>query len=252
MGFISLNNIFSARVNWQKSTLVNFKIDGQVDIWQVNVSENLHLINNFLAVLSPDEILRANRYLRRKDRDRFVISRGALRHILAGYLVVQPAEIRFELESNKKPFVVYPAEKILKYNLSDSEDYVLIAVAGSAVGIDIEYIKPKFYYDSILPLNFNQREVDYIQQEDSSFRFFTLWTRKEAILKATGIGLTDHLKQIPSLDGKFTVDGDLLATGNDWQLMSFVSAPDYIATIAVDPKIKAYNFYGFNSGEFFN
>ena len=83
-----------------------------------------------------------------------------------------------------KPYM--PGAEV-QYNLSDSGDRILIAVSRQAVGIDVEYVKPKFYYDTILPLNFTQEEIDFISGGDSSNRFFMLWTRKEAILKATGI-----------------------------------------------------------------
>jgi 4'-phosphopantetheinyl transferase len=251
MTAINLNINFVDHVNWQSANLCGFGINGQVDIWKVSVIANLSSLNDFISVLSPDEILRANRYLRREDRDRFAISRGVLRYILSKYLAIQPEVIRFEFGSNKKPFVTFPAEYILHYNLSDSEDSILIAFAASPVGIDVEYIKPKFYYDSILPLNFSRPEIDYINGEDQLQRFFMLWTRKEAILKATGIGLTDHLKLIPALAGKYTIDGDLLATETHWHLTSFISSPDYIATIAAGPRINTYNFYEFNFEESF-
>lgn len=247
MKVVTLDISFADVMGWQGFAQCHFRLNEQADIWRINVSENLHLLKSFAAVLHSDEMARASRYLRKEDHDRFIISRASLRYILSKYIHIKPDEIIFELEPNRKPYI---AGHPIHYNLSDSGEQVLIAISGTPVGVDVEYIKPKFYYDSILSLNFNQPEIDFISEADSSRRFFTLWTRKEAILKATGIGLTDHLKQIPSLDGKHFLDGAIISTAENWRLSSFLTAEDYMATIATYTTVNTYNLYNFNHQEF--
>lgn len=246
MSQITLNISFIDRFIWQRSVNCNFRPGNTVDIWHIDVPSNIHLLKSVTRVLNPDEVVRANRYLRKEDHDRFIISRASLRHVLSKYINKQPETIVFELEPNRKPYI---SDINFHYNLSDSADQILIAISSKPVGMDVEYIKPKFYYDTILPLNFNQAEIDFINEVDSLHRFFMLWTRKEAILKATGIGLTDHLKQIPSLNGQHHIDGDLISTRNNWKLWSFMSAGNYIATVAADISIITHNFYEFNFEE---
>lgn len=247
VGAIILDISFADATEWQVSAQCLFLLNEQADIWCINVTENLHLLKSFAAVLHPDEVARANRYLRKEDHDRFIISRGSLRYILSKYIHARPDKLVFQLEPNRKPYI---AENPVYYNLSDSGGQVLIVVSNTPVGIDVEYIKPKFYYDSILPLNFNQAEIDFISESDSSHRFFILWTRKEAILKATGIGLTDHLKEIPALDGKHILDGNIISTTGNWSLWSFLTSEDYIATVATGNTAGTYNLYNFNHQEF--
>ncbi len=247
MGQVNIDISFLDTVSWQTASKCNFRIDESADVWLIKVSEYLSLLRTYAAFLQPDEMARANRYLRKEDHDRFIISRASLRLILSKYNGQQPEAITFGFEQNRKPYI---QGSNIQYNLSDSGDQVLIAVSWQPVGIDVEYIKPAFLYNTILPLNFNQSEIDFINEADSSNRFFTLWTRKEAILKATGIGLTDHLKQIPALEGCYDMDGSLIATQNNWKLWSFMTDNDHMATLAVNPAVTSHNFYKFNPEEF--
>ena len=245
MSAITLDISFIDRPEWLFADRYITFDENKTDVWRITVSDHLHLLNTFTTVLHADEIARAKRYLRKEDHDRFIISRASLRHILSKYIDEQPTSITFEYEPNRKPYVPGAA---IHYNLSDSGNQILVAIGRFPVGIDVEYIKPHFHYDTILPLNFNPLEIDFINETDSSPRFFMLWTRKEAILKATGIGLTDHLKQIPSLNGLHTMDGEFISTKNNWKLQSFFVNEDYIATVATGRNSISYNFYEFNHG----
>jgi 4'-phosphopantetheinyl transferase len=122
----------------------------------------------------------------------------------------------------------------------------LIAVAKSEIGIDVEYIKPGFDYDGIIRSNFNGQEIAYIKAENNLARFFKLWTRKEAILKATGTGITEHLKAITALDGPQQIEGDLLNSKISWNISSFDLGENYPATIAANTAVEKYRFYNLN------
>lgn len=246
MNIIIQNNQYIGPVIWGRAELCDFNMNDGVDIWKINVSSHLQYINDLLGILEPAEIMRADKYYKEADRNRFIISRGSLRIILSRYLKQPAAAIRFKFMANNKPYINYPAAAELHFNLSDSADNVIIAVAKSHVGIDIEFIKPGFRYHDILNSNFSIPEANYINRHDSLKRFFLLWTRKEAILKATGIGLTDHLKLIPSLDGEHLMDGDLLSTTANWQLSSFDPCEGYIATIASDIGISDFRYWDFS------
>ena len=242
MSLITVNNQFLNNIIWEKAELCDFKISDQVDIWRVNISSNLQHINVLLKVLNSEEVKRSDKYFSKGDRNKYIIRRGALRYILAQYLQQPAANIVFKLTENGKPVIDQPCGTQINFNLSDSADWVLIAIAKSAVGIDVELMKPNFSYEDILHLNFSEEEVYYIKQQDSLKRFFLLWTRKEAILKATGIGLTDHLLHIPSLEGLNQVDGNLILTQTNWQLNSFEIRNDYVATVAASPSVKSFIF----------
>jgi len=55
---------------------------------------------------------------------------------------------------------------------------------------------------SILPTIFSDLEQDFVRNSSNPIEaFFLLWTRKESLLKASGIGITDNLVNVPSLNG---------------------------------------------------
>jgi len=245
MSLISLNNKNIDPIIWEDGALCDHDPDTHIHIWQINIDEHLPQVDKLHNVLTPDEIVRANKYLRATDRDKFIVSRSSLRYILARYLKCEPATVNFKLTTNNKPQIGNHYTPQLHFNLSDSADKVLIAVAATPIGIDIELIKPQFSYHDILNNNFSFPEADFIRENDDLRRFFLLWTRKEAILKATGIGLTDHLKHIISLDGEHVMEGGLLSTANNWQLSSFGVGSDYIATVATHMLKNNFRFFNF-------
>src|SRR5216684_613163 len=83
-----------------------------------------------LALLSHEEIHRADRFHFARDRRRFVVARTALRQILSGYLNCGPAELRFEYAAHGKPGPSYPVTDV-PVTPSMSEDVtILVVVSG--------------------------------------------------------------------------------------------------------------------------
>src|ERR1700754_2404329 len=223
---------FQDDIIWQNGCNCDYQLtDNHVDVWRIKISTNLEFIDNFFKVLMYDEILRANRYVQKKDRLRFVISRGALRYLLSQYTKLPAAAIKFVISTNKKPSVL---QQNLKYNVSHSGDWVLIAISNSEVGVDTEEMDPMFSYKEILADNFNKDEINYIAHQDSINSFFLLWTRKEALTKATAIGLDDNLKYIPSLNGDHEINSSLLSSSKNWHLNSFKPDEQNMASVATE------------------
>jgi 4'-phosphopantetheinyl transferase len=232
MCLIKVHIKFQDDINWQKGGDCDYTLkEGQVDVWRIRISSNLVYIDDFFKVLLPDEIIRANRYVQKKDKLRFVVSRGALRCLLSKYTNQPATAIKFVISANKKPYI---HQQNLKYNVSHSGDWVLIAISNTEVGIDTEEIDLSFSYKEILADNFSKDEINYIAHQDSVNSFFLLWTRKEALTKATAIGLDDNLKLIPSLNGDHELAGDVLASNDNWKLNSFKPDENNMASLATE------------------
>jgi 4'-phosphopantetheinyl transferase len=244
MGSIQIENHCSVPVKWGKNDNSDFNVSNKIDLWRININSNLFFIDNALLVLNLDEIERANRYYQAKDRNRFAISRAALRIILGKYLGISPASVTFGLDFNKKPFIVNTEKSALRYNLSHSGDWVLIAVSSSEVGVDVEFIKQSFQYQEVIKDYFIADEIDYINQNSSLERFFLLWTRKEAFVKATGKGLDNDLRTIPSLDG--THAEDKISIVQNWYINSFKLNEHYIASLAGNHIINNVRYTSFD------
>ncbi len=157
----------------------------------------LHLFSTDLApariaelelLLSPDEIARAGRFQFEADRAGYVASRGTLRIILAGYLGRPPQSIPLTHEVLGKPVIRFAESHGLCFNLSRARDLCLVAVTeGVEVGVDVETLRPLDDALTIAKNRFTPAEAAAIDSPES---FFALWTRKEAVSKCLGWGLT--------------------------------------------------------------
>jgi 4'-phosphopantetheinyl transferase len=155
-----------------------------------------------LALLAADEQERAARFVRARDRRRFVRCRAALREILGGLLGESPGSLRFRARGQGKPELHCGAAgdgqsdcpPPLRFNVSHSSELALIAVCrGRELGVDLERIRPIGEAERIVASFFSpseQAEFAAIAPEDRALAFLRGWTRKEAILKGHGSGLS--------------------------------------------------------------
>jgi 4'-phosphopantetheinyl transferase len=233
MGMINVEIRYLDTVEWQQNVKPDVTIDANVDVWRIKIANHLTLIGQLIKLLFPDEVKRAERYYQEKDRQRFIVSRAALRIILGQYLDQKPEDIRFEIGPNKKPFVKTIGAAI-NYNVSHSDEWVTIAVSKIAVGIDTEKIDRLFSYKEILTDNFSEEEISFINQNNPVEKFFLLWTRKEAITKLTSQGLDERLKAIPSLNGNHLVNNDIVNSSKGIKLVSFRLDNNNLATLAYE------------------
>lgn len=139
----------------------------------------------------PERMERARRCLRTDDRLR-CLGASAL---LSGVLGIREEDLRYSAYG--KPYV--PDMK-LRFNLSHSGNYVLLATDGEEIGADIERI------DSVRLRLAERVSVPEEQawMRDDPLRFFALWTMKESVMKQCGLGLTlrpDTFSVLPLLRG---------------------------------------------------
>lgn len=183
------------------------------------------------AVLTEPELARAGRYRQATDQQRFLIARTALR-LLLGRLTQQPAAaVQLAASATHKPYVVgWPA---LHFSLAHTREWVLLALAGSAVGIDVEEINPSFEFAEVLQVSFNPHDsAAIISAPDPARLFYQAWTRKEALVKATGQGIDDNFPQLPSLPGRYQLAGPL---GSAWRVSGFEVAGQHVGALAYQP-----------------
>ena len=151
-------------------------------------------------LLSDDEKQRVARYRFDKHRHRFICGRGSIREILADRAKCQPQSIRFEVNEFGKPSIHEPGfSSHIQFNASSSEMLGAIAISTShSLGFDIEQIKPDKgqEFELIVKNEFTSDEYKWYEKQTFAKRdkaFYTLWTCKEAYLKALGIGLNGGL-----------------------------------------------------------
>jgi 4'-phosphopantetheinyl transferase len=156
-------------------------------VWRVRVDS----FNPREDILSPDEREHAAKFHFDKDRNRYIVSHASLRETLARYLRAEPKELKFSVNEYGKPFL---PEHDLGFNLSHSGEYALIAVTrGRNIGVDVEQIRADVEIEKLASRYFSPREVSELMAlppERRIIAFYNCWTRKEAYIKAQGMGLS--------------------------------------------------------------
>ncbi len=149
---------------------------------------------HFLSLLDQEELARAERFRFAKDRERFIVGHGLLRELLGRYLHRSPKDLVLLRGEFGKPYL---AGDPLHFNLSDTKDAVLVALADQPIGADIETMNRNTDHERVAEHYFTKPEVESIMHaQDGKRRFLELWTRKEAVLKACGVGLMDDLHSL--------------------------------------------------------
>ena len=134
------------------------------------------------------------------DRRHFAAARGILRIVLGRYLKIPPGDARFGYGPRGKPFVSAPATEV-RFNLSHSHGRAMFVFArGREVGVDLEAgARLKDDWPGLARRVFSTREqaeLAALPEEQRRGAFLNGWTRKEAYLKATGLGIVDGLQAI--------------------------------------------------------
>ena len=143
-------------------------------------------------VLSEDERRRAQRYAFLRDRVRFIAARSFLRRTLGRHRGVDPASLRFAYGLRGRPEL--EGAPALQFNLSYSGDQALLAVSRDGpLGVDVEARRPLPDLEGLASQVMDPVELRAFHahpEQDRSAAFFALWTRKEAALKAMGVGFS--------------------------------------------------------------
>jgi 4'-phosphopantetheinyl transferase len=177
--------------SWSKAPEIPTLRFGDVHLWRAPLTDYSR-ISECLNVLSHQEIIRAEKFVFEKDRREFVISHGAVRMVLSRYCGITPEELEFAAGSNGKPQLVQQFTDF-RFNLSHTDGLALIALTrGHDVGVDVERVNKSMSFQDIAEHYFEPCELWDLRiapPDERVTRFFEVWTRKEAALKATGDGL---------------------------------------------------------------
>ena len=156
---------------------------------------NDHSISeNHLNALTPAEREKVAKFRKTSDAELFIAARIFPKLILQFY-----TRSKFKIiadEQNKPQISISDPRETLCFNLSHTEGLLVIAISRTEVGIDAEFVK------SPVPAGlkeecFSPAEQTLINTSDfPAETFYTLWTRKESLLKADGAGLIDCLSEL--------------------------------------------------------
>jgi 4'-phosphopantetheinyl transferase len=210
----------------------------EIHVWSVPLAVGGRRLAELARFLADEERLRAGRYVHCPSREQFVVARAMLRVLLSRYLGLPPALVRIGLGPQGKPRL--PGSD-LHFNVSHTHGLALYAFTRRGeVGIDVERVRPCPTHLDMATRFFTPREAGAIRTVPpgrSEEAFFHVWTRKEAFLKALGLGLSHGLERfevsVPPDDPPrlLHIDGDPRAASS-WSLISLLPAPGYVAALA--------------------
>jgi 4'-phosphopantetheinyl transferase len=202
------------------------------------------LLAKLYTALNQEEQQRAARYHFDRDRIRFIVARGLLRYLLSAYLNKPAEDIVFQYGPQGKPTVT---DSAVQFNVSHSDDRILIGIGyHHPLGVDVEHMTRTIEVDSIAARFFTTNEARQIQALSGIAQrraFFNVWTRKEALLKAIGSGLSLSLQACEVSVGDETVSTILACNApsfnvQDWQVHNRVLSDDYLAAAVVHRDLK--------------
>jgi 4'-phosphopantetheinyl transferase len=142
-----------------------------------------------IRLLSDAEVQRMHAFHFAEDRARYALTHAHLRRILSAYLKRPPSQIAFAVSAFGKPAVA--GEASFHFSLSHSQSVAVVAITREGpVGVDVEDVRP--IEAEVAAGHFSAAELadlGSLPGEAWLAGFYRCWTRKEAILKAEGVGL---------------------------------------------------------------
>ncbi|MGH8075976.1 MAG: 4'-phosphopantetheinyl transferase family protein [Lysobacter sp.] len=225
-----------------------------IEIWWLSLEGDDGLIASYAALLSPDEKVRADRYRFERDRRRFIACRAQLRSLLTQYIGGSPAQISFQYNPFGKPALTpTPASSTVEFNVSNSGAYAACAVAARRrVGVDLEQLNPSTDLHPVADEILSPPEHAVFRNTscagERSRQLLRIWTRKEALLKAWGTGLSTSMRDV-TVGAAAGAYHWLSAAGGSacrqaWSLLDYPTPDGYIGAVAVEGTNAVVQFNG--------
>ena len=217
--------------------------ESEVHLWSVPLNGPSAVGAEYSRWLAPHERERAMCFRDSLEEQRFVRAHVALRAILAEYCPYHPAQFSFGYNTFGKPHLDTASQRWLRFSIAHSTDQLLCAIAKNReVGVDLERIDTAIPIDELARSFFTPREQTLLQSLPLLQRqrtFFAYWTRKEAVVKAHGMGLslpldsfeidpvTGHGPQVVSIRNS-------VMPARCWSLHDIAYLPEFAAALAVE------------------
>lgn len=200
------------------------------------------LYNHFLNKIPPVYQTEIEKFRKWEDRQHRVLGKMLLVKGLEMLGLTAYSFDQLQFTKLKRPYF----NGSIDFNISHSGKYVVCALSTSAkVGVDVEEIKdiPLTDFDN----EFSAEEMkDILSSDDSLHTFYSLWTKKEAFLKAIGAGLHVPLNKV------HVIDNTICWEENEWFLTELNLDKNYCTHVCANAfgcavKIHEISLHEFNS-----
>jgi 4'-phosphopantetheinyl transferase len=226
-------------LTWPVSSMRGTLASDEVHLWAWAFPPGVANLSAHIEVLDHQERERMRRFHFAPDRERYAVAHTNLRRILGAYLNRPPEKICFRANRFGKPELA--GEASLNFSLSHCRSMAVLAVAhGQPVGVDVEDVRP--VEPGVADMHFSAIELSHLKRLHGDAwlsGFYRCWTRKEAILKAEGVGLS---RALDSFDVGLLPDQPPLLLGtrerfsHPWTLHDLLPSPGTIGALATAQK----------------
>ncbi|HVU87660.1 MAG TPA: 4'-phosphopantetheinyl transferase superfamily protein [Pirellulales bacterium] len=214
---------------------------GVAHVWRAAIDPAPADFAALSATLSADERARAARFHFDRDRNKYVAARGILRRLLARYTGNDAAGLLFRYGPRGKPELDGGGvAQAVQFNVSHRGGFALYAfVMAREVGVDVEFVREVSEARAIARNHFTPAEIRLLEsaadERAAQERFFRLWTRKEAVIKAVGTGLSMPLDE-------FDVSSEQSdsAPDNSWRSIPVPARPETAWAVCDIPVVDGY------------
>ena len=196
--------------------------------------------NAALSVLSGEERAQYGRFHAARDARDYAAAHALLRTVLSRDGERAPGSWRFHRTEHGKPRLIDQGRFRASFSLSHTHGMVACAVTKDAdVGIDVECVDREVNAAAIAARFFAPAEARLLMHLDADSRrarFFDLWTLKEALVKALGVGLARPLASLAfTVDaaGGITLEAPADIDTKAWQFRLFAPSPRHRLAVAV-------------------
>jgi 4'-phosphopantetheinyl transferase len=234
------------RSPWQRSIAGRLREAGfgapRADQASVLVFDARHFANDVgaaSALLDRRERTRAARFRFRRDRDTYTLAHGVWRVALGECLGIAADEVPLATTADGQPRLAGTA---LSTSLSHSGTLVALTVCPAAtVGVDIESYPPRIDLDALMPTFCTREEVTELRALRETVRrraLLELWTRKEALLKAFGVGLLTDPATTPAPSSHLLMPPDSATHYPPCRTRNLPSGESWIGAVAAPSAVR--------------
>ncbi len=250
---------------WSDNTLDKLKNSSGIQVWKFSLDFSEEQTGHYLRKL-PDHEQNYARHLKNPSRRRqFIISRAILRRLLAKYLHTDSQTLEFCKNQYGKPSLNRESlternsefenrYRQCEFNLSHSNQFALLGISTiGKLGIDIQHHRRRLNVCKFARRFFTSVEsqlIDSLPDDKKQQVFFQLWTRKEAVLKSLGQGISYGIAKLDVSEAIHTDSTIAIKTNN--KIYSVVNLPmndtdkpqRYSAAVSLcDQSIESINLY---------